>query len=379
MSEPSTPAGEGPPARRPAFEGGALRIGRALGIPIRIHVSFLLLVVWFGLLEADTPNGFLGGAVMILLVFGCVVLHELGHAVAARRFGVKTREITLYPMGGVARLDRMPVGKAELVIALAGPAVNVVLALLLFIAFELLALRPTLAPDELFDGDFSILSQLLATNVALVLFNLLPAFPMDGGRVLRALLSLRLGQERATRIAARVGQAFAVLFAIYAIVPPMKPFLLLIAFFVFVGAGQEAAYERSRSAVAGLTARDAMVTRFETVAPQDPIGRVADLLVASHQQDFPVIDAWGRIAGVLSRIALLGALAAGGREIAVLEVMDRQPRVVPPELPLDQVLRYLQVRPPAPVLVAGPGGLLGMVTLDNLGEVIAVSQSLKRT
>ena len=154
MSEPSIPAGEVPPARRPAFEGGALRIGRALGIPIRIHVSFLLLVVWFGLLEADTPTGFLGGAVMILLVFGCVVLHELGHAVAARRYGVKTREITLYPMGGVARLDRMPVGKAELVIALAGPGVNVVLAILLFIAFELLALRPTLAPDELFDGDF---------------------------------------------------------------------------------------------------------------------------------------------------------------------------------------------------------------------------------
>jgi stage IV sporulation protein FB len=121
-----------------------------------------------------------------------------------------------------------------------------------------------------------------------------------------------------------------------------------------------------------------MVTRFETVAPQDPIGRVADLLIATHQQDFPVIDAWGRIAGVLSRVALLSALAAAGRDTAVLEVMDRQPRVVPPELPLDQVLRYLQTPPPAPVLVAGPSGLLGMVTLDNLGELIAVSQSLRR-
>ena len=379
MSEPSRPEGGSSPARRPAFEGGALRIGTALGIPIRIHVSFLLLVVWFGLLEAGSPQGFLGGAALILLVFGCVVLHELGHAVAAKRYGVRTREITLYPIGGVARLDRMPVGKAELVIALAGPAVNLVLAILLFLAFELLALRPSFAPEALFESDFSILSQLLAANVVLFLFNLVPAFPMDGGRVLRAVLAMNMGQERGTRIAARVGQGFAVLFALFAIYPPpMRPLLLLVAFFVFVGAGQEAAFERSRSAVAGLTARDAMVTKFETVAPQDPIGRVADLLIASHQQDFPVIDAWGRIAGVLSRVALLGALAAGGRDTAVLEVMDRQPRVVPPELPLDQVLRYLQGRPPAPVLVAGPAGLLGMVTLDNLGEVIAVSESLKK-
>jgi Zn-dependent protease len=379
MSEPPVPPGGVAPSRPPAFQGGALRIGTALGIPIRVHVTFLILLFWFGTLSAGSGEGFFGGVVFILLLFGCVVLHELGHAAMARRYGVETREIVLYPIGGVARLDRMPSGKAELLIALAGPAVNLVLAGMLFLILALGQIRRPGSLDQFLAGDVSILWQLLSANLILFFFNLTPAFPMDGGRVLRAMLSLYLGQARATQIAAVVGQAVAVVFAILAVYPPpMRPLLLLVAFFVFVGAGQEAAFERSRSAVAGLTARDAMVTKFETVAPQDSIGRVADLLIASHQQDFPVIDAWGRVAGVLSRVALLGALASGGRETPVLDVMDRQPRVVPPELPLEQVFRYLQSRSPAPVLVAGPQGLVGMVTLENLGELIAVSRSLKK-
>lgn len=362
--------------RDPAFSGGALRIGRAMGIPIRVHFTFLLLLFWFGALSAGSGGGFIDGAVFLLLVFGCVVLHELGHAVVAKRFGVATRDIVLYPIGGVARLDRLPSGMAEFLIALAGPAVNAVLAAMLLVALLVRGENLYDLLDKAARGDVSILVQLLGANISLFFFNLVPAFPMDGGRMLRAALAVFLGQERATPIAARVGQVVAVGFAILAVYPPpVKPLLLFIAFFVFLGAGQEAAYERGRSAVAGLTARDAMVTKFDTVAPQDPIGRVADLLIASHQQDFPVVDAWGRIAGVLARGNLLAALAAGGRDTAVLEVMDREPRVVPPELPLEQVFRYLQGRPAAPVLVAGPEGLLGMVTLDNLGDLIAINRT----
>lgn len=380
MNEPSPTNGMKIAPREPLIAGGALRIGTALGIPIRVHFTFLLLVLWFGTMSSGSREGFLGGVMFILLLFGCVVLHELGHAAMAKRYGVQTREIVLYPIGGVARLDRMPSGKAELLIALAGPLVNLVLAGMLFGVLLLRQVQIPVSAEQLLGGDASVLWQLLMANLTLFFFNLIPAFPMDGGRVLRAMLSLSIGQEKGTRIAAWVGQGMAVVFAILAIYPPpMRPVLLFIAFFVFLGAGQEAAFERGRSAVAGLTAKDAMVTRFDTLAPQDQIGRAADLLVASHQQDFPVVDAWGRIAGVLARGSLLAALASGGRETAVLEVMDREPRVVPPELPLELVFRYLQSRPPAPVLVASDQGLVGMVTLDNLGELISISHSLKKS
>jgi len=360
------------------LSGGAFRIGTALGIPIRIHFTFLLLLLWFGMASAGTEEGFLSGVVFILLLFGCVVLHELGHAAMARRFGVETREIVLYPIGGVARLDRIPSGKAELLIALAGPMVNLLLAGMLVAWLVVRQVQLSFSPQELLGGGAPVIWQLLTANLTLFFFNLVPAFPMDGGRILRAILSLYAGQEKATRIAARVGQGFAMLFALWAIIPPMKPVFLMIAFFVFVGAGQEAAYERNRSAVAGLTAKNAMITRYETIAPQESLARAAELLLATHQQDFPVIDAWGRVAGLLHRGALLAALAVpGGRERAVLEVMDREPQTVPVDMPLEAVLRYLQSRPMQPILVTGEAGLLGMITLDNLGELIQISQSQK--
>src|SRR5690606_15799748 len=222
--------------------------------------------------------------------------------------------------------------------------------------------------------------QLLWANLTLLVFNLIPAFPMDGGRVLRAGLSIVLGEARATQIAAVIGQAIALGFAVLAFVPPpIKPILLLIAFFVFVGAGQEAAFQRSRAAVRGLTARDAMITRFETLAPQDPLSRAAEHLLASHQQDFPVVDSWGRVVGVLHRSALLAALAADGKESAVLAVMDREPATVPPDQPLEKVLRQLQANPLQPVLVVDGTRLEGVITVDNLAELLEIAHSLGRT
>ncbi|MEO8275258.1 MAG: site-2 protease family protein [Thermoanaerobaculia bacterium] len=363
----------------PRISGGAVRVGTALGIPLRIHFTFLLLLLWFGLGSAGTGEGFFSGVVFILLLFGCVALHELGHAAMARRFGVETREIVLYPIGGVARLDRIPSGKAELFIALAGPAVNLILAGMLVVFLLFRPAQQTFSPQALVDGQAPVVWQLLTANLSLFFFNLIPAFPMDGGRILRSILSLVWGQERATRIASRIGQGFAVLFAIWAVVPPFKPVFLMIAFFVFIGAGQEAAYERHRSAVAGLTARSAMITRYETIAPQESLGRAAELLLSTHQQDFPVIDAWGRVAGLLHRVTLIQALALpGGNDRAVLEVMDREPPMVPADLPLEAVLRYLQSRPLQALLVTGESGLLGMITLDNLGQLIQITESQKK-
>lgn len=364
--------------------GGAFRIGTVLGIPIRIHFTFVLILLWAGAGSASVGEGFLVGVVFILMVFGCVVLHELGHAAVGRKFGVETREIVLYPIGGIARLDRIPAGMAEFWIALAGPAVNLFLASALFAYAIVNGIPYPFTAGSLFSTDVPVVWQFARVNFFLFAFNLfIPAFPMDGGRALRAGLSVFFGQQKATRIAARVGQGVAIVMAIIAVLPPLNPFLLFIAFFIFVGAGQEAASERNRSAVAGLTARNAMITRYETIAPQESLGRAAELLVATHQQDFPVIDAWGRVAGLLHRGALLAALAApGGRERAILEVMDREPQVVPADMPLEAVLRYLQSRPLQPILVVGQGGgeagLLGMITLDNLGELIQISQTLKQ-
>jgi len=375
MSDPQPTKRRTGPRRRNS--GWSLRIGTLLGVPIRVHVSFLLLLVWFGAVSSEAGGSFLDGIVLLLLLFGCVVLHELGHATMARRYGVRTSEIVLYPIGGIARLDRIPPGKAELLIALAGPAVNLVLAAMIFGGLQFVPVAGPRSASEIVTGS-SIAWQLLGANLILFVFNLIPAFPMDGGRVLRASLTIFLGEERATEIASRVGQGMAILFAVVALLPPVRPVLLLIAFFVFVGAGQEQAYQRGRAALRGMTAREAMITHFETLAPQDTLGRAAELLLATHQQDFPVVDLWGRVAGMLSRSALLAGLAGSGRDTAVLEAMEREVVTVRPELSLDEVLPQLQGRPFQPILVVGESGLEGMITLDNFGELIQVSRSLRR-
>jgi len=353
----------------------ALHLGSPLGIPVRIHFTFLLVLVWFGFLNWQRGGRPLLGVAFIVLLFTCVLLHELGHAMMARRFGVRTRQIVLYPIGGVASLEGIPSGAAELLIAIAGPLVNVVLAGLLLIVKVVFAIPWPVSPQEMVTSG-SLMPLLLVANIALFLFNLVPAFPMDGGRVLRATLSFFMTHEKATGIAALVGQGFAILFGGVGLLKG-DFILVFIALFVFLGAGQEAAFERGRAAVSGRLARDAMVTRFDTLAPQDSLGRATELLLATHQQDFPVVDAWGRVAGILGRSALLEGLARLGQSGAVLEVMRREPKVVRPETPLDQVLPLFQGDAGTPVLVADDEGLRGIITLENLGELIEVSRRLR--
>lgn len=362
--------------RQDTGDGGrspwSLRVASLLGIPIRIHFTFLLLLVFFGYQAVASGKTFFSGVIAIVLLFACVLLHELGHAVVARYYGVRTREIVLYPIGGVARLERMPSGQAELLIAAAGPMVNLLLAGLIFLVMIAMQVQVPGSAADLLSGD-SLLLQLLFANVILLFFNLLPAFPMDGGRVLRATLTFFMSEERATAIAAFVGQGMAILFGAVGLFS-QNPFLIFIAFFVFLGAGQEAAFHRSRSAVQGLTAAAAMMTKFETLAPQDSLGKAADLLLATHQQDFPVIDAWGRVAGILHRGTLLEGLARVGKEGAVLDVMARQVSAVHPDTPLEDVLRILQGNPMSPVLVIGSAGLVGLINLENFSELIEVSK-----
>jgi Zn-dependent protease len=231
--------------------GLSLRIGRIAGIDIYVHYTFLLLLGWVALSHYrphGDPAEAMGGVAFTLTLFGIVLLHELGHALAARHYGIRTRDIILLPIGGVARLEGMPEDHAkELVVALAGPAVNVVLAAIIFLGMA--AGQGLSGAGEVRRVGGGFLDELLRMNVSLALFNLLPAFPMDGGRVLRALLAMRLDYLQATHLAASIGQGMAIVFAILGFF--YNPFLIFIALVVWLGAAQEASQVQVRSAAAG--------------------------------------------------------------------------------------------------------------------------------
>jgi Zn-dependent protease len=253
----------------------------------------------------------------VLVLFVCVVLHEYGHALAARRYGIKTKDITLLPIGGVARLERMPSKPSqELVVAAAGPAVNIVIATGLFVVMTLAgAAVPSLGWGW---GNDSFLEQLLTVNIVLVLFNLIPAFPMDGGRILRALLATRMDYTRATTTAARLGQALAVVFGIAGFF--VNPLLTVTAIFIFMGAQAESQMVQQRSQFENYTVGQAMRTNLRAFAPYEWLGTAVDSMMATGQQDFPVVQN-GRVVGLLTRDALMHGLRAFGAYTPIHQVM----------------------------------------------------------
>ncbi len=271
-----------------------------------MHLTFALLIGWVALIHWRQGQSMAAAAIgvfFILAVFLCVVLHEFGHALAARRYGIKTRDIILLPIGGVARLERMPTNPLhELWVALAGPAVNIAIASVLFIWLKLTASLEPLQTLTLGTGTF--LERIMIVNIVMVVFNMIPAFPMDGGRVLRAILATRQEYGRATQIAASIGQGIAILFGIFGLF--YNPFLLLIALFVWFGASQEAGLARMQSVIGGIPVQHAMVTDFKTLNENDSLDRAVELTLAGSQKDFPVVDN-GRIEGILTQNDLLKA------------------------------------------------------------------------
>lgn len=352
------------------------KIGRFAGIDVYMHVTFLLLVAffaWSAYARSGTAVGALEGVLYILALFGSVVLHEFGHALTARRFNIPTRDITLYPIGGVARLERMPDKPIEeLWVALAGPAVNVVIAVILFLWLSLTGGLVPLTQMNLLSGP--LLPRLLYANVSLVLFNLLPAFPMDGGRVLRALLALRIDYVRATQIAALLGQGMAVLFGFAGLFG--NPFLLFIAWFVWTAASQETSLVQIKSALGGIPVSRAMLRQFRTVSPDDSLRSVTDLLLAGSQQDFPVVSE-GRVAGVLTRQAVLAALSREGGDGRVAEVMTREFQVASPNDMLEPLFLRMQAHRGLLVPVVHLDRLVGLVTLENIGEFLMIQSALE--
>jgi Zn-dependent protease/CBS domain-containing protein len=350
------------------------KLGEYAGIAVYVHATFLLLVGWIALLhwvQLGTLQAVAGGVVFILLLFGCVLLHEFGHALAARRYGIRTRDITLLPIGGVARLERMPDKPVqELWVALAGPAVNVVIFLALYFFLRAKSVLFPMEPDMV---QGSLWARLMVVNLFLAAFNLLPAFPMDGGRVLRALLAMRMDYVQATNIAAMLGQGMALLFGFLGLF--LNPFLLFIAFFVWIGAAQEASMVQIRSALGGIPVQRAMLTDFRTVSPDDPLERVVELVLSGWQQDFPVVED-GQIVGMLVRSDLLNALAQQGIDRLVREVMQRDFEVVDAAEMLENVLPRLQACACHSMPVSRGGELVGLLTMDNIGEFMLIQSAL---
>jgi Zn-dependent protease/CBS domain-containing protein len=353
------------------------KIGSFAGIEVFIHATFLLIIGWVGLtywIETRTLAGTLEGIVFTLVLFGCVVLHEFGHALTARRYGIKTRDITLYPIGGVARLERMPDKPIqELWVALAGPAVNVVIAGLLL---GWLIVSGTLAPLaglSMTGGPF--IERLLAVNISLVLFNLIPAFPMDGGRVLRALLALRLEYTRATQIAAIIGQGLALVFGFVGLF--FNPFLLFIAFFVWIGAAQEASMVQMKTALGGIPVGRAMLTDFQSLSPRDPLSRAIDLILAGSQTDFPVVEG-SAVVGVVTRSDLLAALARQDQAAPVAGIMRRNFQVAEANEMLEPAFARLQACDCHTLPVMYRGQLAGLLTAENVGEFLMIQSALRQ-
>ena len=357
--------------------GGSIKLFRVAGTDLRVHPTFFLLLAWIAAVHwlSEGPSAALSGVIFIVVLFVCVVLHEFGHIFAARWFGIRTPDVTLLPIGGVASLERMPEKPIqEIVVALAGPAVTLAIAVTLILLLEIQFDLAQIARLE--DARSSLLGRVAAANVALLLFNLIPAFPMDGGRVLRALLALRLGYTRATRVAASIGQAIAIVLGFLGLFG--NPLLVLVAVFVFLAAAGEAGYVQVRDLTRGYLASNAMITTFKPLSPAATIDDAVALLLTTTQQEFLIIDGNGALNGVLTRQALIKALADSGGSTPVIDVMTANVPMVLERANLEIVVQELHEKD-APIIgvVDSQKRLVGYITPENLGELVMIRSSVR--
>jgi len=350
------------------------KITRLAGIDVYMHATFLLLVAWIAFsswsAERSVP-AMIEGVLFLLVLFACVLLHELGHALAARKYGIPTRDITILPIGGLARLERMPEKPSqELWVALAGPLVNIVIAVVLFTGLAVTGSLQSFEMLSLTEGNF--FERLLLVNLSLVIFNLIPAFPMDGGRVVRALLASRLEYAQATRIAAALGQAIAFMMGVAGLFG--NPSLLLIAVFIFIGAGQEAGHVRMKSRLSGVPVREAMLTEFITLSPTDPIAHPARLLLSGSQRDFPVAVE-GRVVGMLTRDELIRHLTVYDDRRLVSYGMQKNVEIIDANANLEEVTQRMQAGGQNTFPVVHNQILVGLITLENISEFLMLQNA----
>lgn len=355
-------------------------VARIAGTAVRIHFTFLILLVWL-FVEFSRAGGIssaLGALALYLGLFFCVLLHEFGHVAAARFFGVRTPVITLLPIGGLAQLERIPKNPvAELVIAMAGPLVNVLIVLVLWIVTRA---APNLDPLLDLNSEVPIpyLQSIMGINVILALFNMIPAFPMDGGRVLRALLGFVMPWEGATRCAARIGQVFALCGGLLALFMH-NPILLLIAAFIFFAAGSEQEMARVDGLLEGVTVSDAAISHFESLGVDARIGEAVALLLDGSQRDFPVVDESRSCVGVLTRENLIRGLSGQGPAGSVTRVMETNFPSFKPEAPVAEAFGSMsQLGLGAAPVVGRSGEVEKWLTLDNISEVLMTRAAVAR-
>jgi stage IV sporulation protein FB len=356
----------------------SITIARVAGSEIRIHLTFLILLAWIAVSAyfAGGPATAVDTTLFVVAVFACVVLHELGHAVTARRYGITTPDITLLPIGGLARLSRIPDKPGEeIVIAVAGPLVNVVIAAVLVLFGARIDFSAIAAIDS---PSVDFLTRLATVNLWLVLFNLIPAFPMDGGRVLRALLAFSLGRRRATDIASRIGQGLAFAFGFLGLIGG-NPILVFIAIFVYLAAAAEAGETGLREAARRVSVDRAMVRAFQSLSPNATIAEAADALIRTTQREFPVVDGGNRLRGFLSREAMIRALRASGPATPVIDVMAREVPTIVSGQPLETAIRLMQEHGAGEIGVLDGGGqLVGYVSRENLAEFMMIEDAEAR-
>lgn len=367
---PDTLPQPGSPPVRKAQEAplpGTVGNLRVFGVPIRLHFTFLLLLVFLIFIGIGGKQSGLTTAVYVLALFASVLLHEIGHALVARAYGVRTLEIVMYPIGGVSRLEGQPKPRQEPLIAIAGPLVNLIIGVVLLATqHDFLPLEKLTVPT-----DANLIERIGVGNVLLGLFNLLPAYPMDGGRILRSLLALWKSADEATQIAARVSRFLAVAMGLFGLLS--SNFLLVfVALFVYLGAAQESAAARGHSLTSGFPVRAAMITDFRTLSHGNTIREAGDLLLATSQQDFPVMHG-DEVIGLLSRSALLRAMLRDGPDAYVAGAMDRNFVRLPPEMDLATALPQLSAAG-AVALVMDGDRLAGLLTAENLYEFILLRQ-----
>lgn len=349
---------------------GSITIATIFGTKVRMHLTFVILLAWVAVGEALTrgAEAALSGTIFVLLLFACVVAHEFGHVLVARHYGGRTRDIVLLPIGGVSRMERMPEHPAqELAVAIAGPVVSIALGAVLILAVGF----PTASSIES-PALEALLPRLAATNVFLALFNLLPAFPMDGGRALRALLAMRIDRVGATKIAARLGHVIAGLFVLLGLISA-NPILVLIGIFIYFGASAEAADTALRQLAQTMKVSDVMRSNIQTMHSSAPLSDAIELMLKAGQHAIPVIGPDGTLAGVATKDSIIRAVHRSGSRGAIGEAMASDVPVVGRDQRLVDALDMMQSHSDSAVVVVdSKGELAGMLTSETLSDLMIV-------
>jgi len=365
----------------------SFQVANVAGIPIRVHITFFVILLLGGYQWASltgTITGAVFGVALMILLFVCVTLHELGHSLVARAFGIPVREIVLLPLGGVARMSKNPEKPThELLIAIAGPAVNVIIAVLLLVPVGLTVAPSLLTNHGLLPADFentpslsTAFLWLLAANVSLVVFNLIPAFPLDGGRILRALLAMFMGYPKATRVAVATGQFIAIALGLYSVLN--GHFLLtLVAVFIFFGAGQETAEAEAKTVLDTLRVGDAYNKNALTLAVGDRVSRVVDYILTSYQPDFAVMQARNPI-GIVTRRDVLATLESAPGDIFVTEIMQREFLKVDANKSLSEVRQTMGEKDTRIAAVYDGTSYLGLIGLEDIAEAFTIQTFVRR-